>query len=67
MTIQVGTWMLSREDAEGKEHELAAVHLSAAGIKVVPISQYLELRDKDGAVFATLTWPSTTKIRKVGV
>lgn len=66
MSIKVGTWMFYRGKESNEATELAAVHISSSNIKVVPVSQYIELRDRDGVVFATITWPSTTNIRKVG-
>lgn len=65
MSVKVGTWMFYRGKDPNEGQELAAVTISATEIKVVPVSQYIELRDRDGNVFATLTWPSTTNIHKV--
>lgn len=65
MMPNVETWMFYRGDGKKVEDELACVTVSAHHVKVVPISQYIELRDKDGNNFATVTWPSTVKVRKV--
>lgn len=65
MSVKVGTWMFYRGKSPSEGQELAAVTISANMIKVVPVSQYIELRDRDGNVFATITWPSTTNIEKV--
>lgn len=67
MSVKIGSWMLYRGDEKDETGALATVSISAKDIKVVPVSQYIELRDKDGVCFATITWPSTTKIRKIGV
>lgn len=66
MLPNVETWMFYRGEGKKVEDDLAAVTVSGHHIKVVPISQYIELRDKNGVHFATITWPSTVKIRKVG-
>lgn len=66
MLPNVETWMFYRGEKETAETQLAAVTVSAHRIKVVPISQYIELRDKNGVNFLTLTWPSDVKVRKVG-
>lgn len=65
MMPNVETWMFYRGDGKKVEDELACVTVSAHHVKVVPISQYIELRDKNGVNFATITWPSTVKARKV--
>lgn len=67
MLPNVGTWLLFRVDGEKKEESLAAITLSAETIKVRAVSQYIDLVDANGDVFATLTWPSTTQIRAMGL
>lgn len=62
----VETWMFYRGDGKKEEDLLGALTLSAEKIQVVPISQYIDLRNQKGETFATVTWPSTVKIRKVG-
>lgn len=66
MMPKVETWIFYRGDVKTLTQELAAVTVTAHHVKVVPISQYIELRDKDGVNFATITWPSTVKVRKSG-
>ena len=66
MLPTIGTWMFYRGDGTAKEDNLACLTLSAHAIKVVPISQFIELRHEKDEVFATVTWPSTVKVRKVG-
>lgn len=72
MLPNVETWMFYRGDGKKVEDELACVTVSAHHVKVVPIISVsrlirdcIELRDKNGVNFATITWPSTIKARKV--
>jgi len=61
------TWIFYRGTLGKDEQELAIMTLTAHAIKAPPISQYIELRNDKGEVFATVTFPSTVKVRKVGV
>lgn len=64
MSVKVQTWLFFRGKESAENTDLAAVTVSASEVKAVPVSQFIELRDRDGNVFATITWPSTTSVRK---
>lgn len=66
MLPKVETWMFYRGDGKKAEDDIAAISVSARDLKAVPVSQYIELRDKDDNNVVTITWPSTVKVRKVG-
>lgn len=66
MLKDMETWIFYSEDVRGNKYDLGALTLDASKITVVPISQYIDLRDGKGETFATITWPSATKVRKAG-
>lgn len=51
---------------DGEKSEDLTVSVDGAHVKVVPISQYIDLRDASGELIATITWPSTTRVKKPG-
>lgn len=60
------TWMFYRGNGKKDEDNLAAICITAEKIKAVPLSQFIDLRDAKDETFATITFPSTVKIRRVG-
>lgn len=48
------------------EQRVAVITLNAAEVKPVLVSQYIDLRQPGGETFATLTFPSWVKVRKLG-
>ena len=60
------TFMLYKGDGKKDEDNLAVVTVTTESIRLVALSQFMDLRHDKDVTFATLTWPSSVRIREVG-
>lgn len=66
MKPQTVTYQFYRVLEDKSEQELAILTMTAPSVKVVIVSQYIDLRTPDGETFSTVTFPSWVRVRKIG-
>lgn len=66
MFAEQHSYLFYRVLEDKKEQELAVVTLTAAKVKAVIPSQFIDFRTDAGETFATVTFPSWVKVRKIG-
>lgn len=65
MSVQREAYIFYREFEDKTEQELGVFTVTAAKVKAVFVSQFIDLRDAKGDTFATITFPSWVKVRKM--
>lgn len=66
MFAEQHSFLFYRVLQDKSEQELAVVTVTAAKAKAGIVSQFIDFRTDAGETFATLTFPSWVKVRKVG-